>query len=106
MERQDIKLDLIKANIVAKKRKGDLAILLADTTNMHNDVKAWCTAQRAMILAKSRAPPAPQFNTATSVTATTPPTTDTSMSTTTPPSPTATPTTPTIVLDSPMEEIA
>jgi hypothetical protein len=42
MERQDIKLGLIKANIIANKRKEDLAILLADTNGMDDDVKAWC----------------------------------------------------------------
>ncbi|KAK1649266.1 hypothetical protein QYE76_067071 [Lolium multiflorum] len=41
MDMQDIKLDLIKANIVAKKRKEDLAILLIDTSGMDDDVKAW-----------------------------------------------------------------
>jgi hypothetical protein len=35
---------------------------------MDDDVKAWCTAQRATILAKSRAPPAPQSSTATPAT--------------------------------------
>jgi hypothetical protein len=59
MDMQDIKLDLIKANIVAKKRKEELAILLADTSGMDEDVKAWCSAQRATILAESRAPSAP-----------------------------------------------
>jgi hypothetical protein len=34
MERHDIKLDLIKANIIAKKRKEDMAILLVDTSAM------------------------------------------------------------------------
>jgi hypothetical protein len=34
MERHDIKLDLIKGNIVAKKRKEDMAILLIDTSAM------------------------------------------------------------------------
>ena len=105
MERQDIKLDLIKANIVAKKRKEDLAILLVDTSGMDDDVKAWCTEQRATILAESRTPPAPQPSTATPATATTPPATDASPSTATPSSPTATPPTPTIVPDSPAEEI-
>ena len=88
MERQDIKLDLIKANIVAKKRKEDLAILLVDTSGMDDDVKAWCAEQRATILAESRAPSARQPSTATPATATTPPATDASPSTATPPSPT------------------
>jgi hypothetical protein len=57
MDMQDIKLDLIKANIVAKKRKEDLAILLIDTSEIDDDVKAWCAAQCATILAESRAPP-------------------------------------------------
>jgi aspartate/methionine/tyrosine aminotransferase len=39
MKRQDIKLNMIKANIVAKKRKEDLAILLVDTS-------AWTATSR------------------------------------------------------------
>jgi hypothetical protein len=73
MERQAIKLDLIKANIVAKKRKEGLVILLVDTSGMDNDVKVWCAAPRVTILAKSRAPPAPQPSTATPATTATPP---------------------------------
>jgi hypothetical protein len=34
IERQDIKLNLIKASVVAKKRKEDLAMLLVDTSSM------------------------------------------------------------------------
>jgi hypothetical protein len=40
MERQNIKLELIKANIVAKKRKENLAIMLVNTNGMDDDVKA------------------------------------------------------------------
>jgi hypothetical protein len=40
MERQDIKLEIINANIVAKKRKEDLAIMLVNTNGMDDDVKA------------------------------------------------------------------
>jgi hypothetical protein len=34
IERQDIKLNLIKASVVAKKRKEDLAMLLVDTSRL------------------------------------------------------------------------
>jgi hypothetical protein len=100
---EDIKLYLIKANIIAKKRKEDLAILLVDTSGMDDDVKAWCAAQRTTNLAESRAPPAPQPSTATPP-ATTPLATGDSPSNAS--SPITTPTTPTIVPDSPVEGIA
>ncbi|KAK1669607.1 hypothetical protein QYE76_057823 [Lolium multiflorum] len=105
-DRQDIKLDLINANIVAKKRKEELALLLADTSTMDDDVKAWCVAQRATILAKSQVPPAPQPITVTPAMATTPLAYDASPSSASPPSPMATLTTPTIFPDFPVEEIA
>jgi hypothetical protein len=76
MERHDIKLDLMKANIVVKKRKEDLVILLVDTSGMDDDVKACCAVQRTTILAGSQALPAPQPNTTTPATATTPPATE------------------------------
>jgi hypothetical protein len=46
--------------VAAKKRRKDLAILLVNTRGMDNNVKVWCADQRAMILAKRRAPLAPQ----------------------------------------------
>jgi hypothetical protein len=106
MERQNIKLDLIKVNIIAKKTKEDLTILHVDTSGTDDNVKAWCAAQHATILAESRAPPAPQPSTATPVMDITPPASDASPSTASPPLPIATPTMPTIVPDYPMEEIA
>jgi hypothetical protein len=103
MEMQDIKLDLIKANIVAKKRREDLAILIVNASGMDDDIKAWCAAHRATILAsRESSSTCAQPSTATPATATTPPAPNPSPSTATPPSPT----TPTIVPDSPVEEIA
>lgn len=40
IERQDIKFDLIKASVAAKKRKEDLAMLLLNTSGMDDDVRA------------------------------------------------------------------
>jgi hypothetical protein len=42
IERQDVKLDLIKASVAAKTRKEDLAMLLVDTSGMDDNVGAWC----------------------------------------------------------------
>jgi hypothetical protein len=57
IERKDIKLELIKASVAAKKRKEDMAMLLVDTSGMDDDVRAWCPDHRTMILSERRAPP-------------------------------------------------
>ena len=44
IERQDAKLELIRANVAAKKRREDLSILMVDTTGMDADVRAWWEA--------------------------------------------------------------
>ncbi|KAK1696301.1 hypothetical protein QYE76_012998 [Lolium multiflorum] len=72
---------MIKATVAAKNRKEDLKMLMVDTRNMDNVVKAWCVEQRAMILAERRAPPATQLTTTTPPTTSTPPATATSSAT-------------------------
>jgi hypothetical protein len=42
IERQDVKLDLIKASVGAKTRKEDVAMLLVETSGMDDNVTAWC----------------------------------------------------------------
>jgi hypothetical protein len=72
-ERRVIKLDLIKASMAAKKRKEDLAMLLVDTSDMEDDVRAWCADERARIMAERRAPTAPQHSSTTPPATSTPP---------------------------------
>jgi hypothetical protein len=57
-EKQDVKINLLKTNVAAIKRKEDLALLTADTSLMYAEVKAWPKAQCETILAEMRPPPA------------------------------------------------
>jgi hypothetical protein len=65
MEREDLQLNLVKANVAAKKRKEDLKILLVDTSSMDGDVKARCVEECTMILSERWASPATQPSAAT-----------------------------------------
>jgi hypothetical protein len=55
-EKQEVKIDLLKINVAAIKRKEDLALLTADTSSMCAEVKAWHKAQCDIILAGMRPP--------------------------------------------------
>jgi hypothetical protein len=57
-EKQEVKISLLKTNVIAIKRKEDLALLTADTSSMCTEVKAWHKAQCDIILAEMRPPPA------------------------------------------------
>jgi hypothetical protein len=57
-EKQEVKIDLLKTNVDAIKRKEDLALLTADTSSMCTKVKEWHKAQCNIILAEMRPPPA------------------------------------------------
>jgi hypothetical protein len=57
-EKQEVKIDLLKTNVAAIKRKVDLTLLTADTSSMCSEVKAWHKAQCDIILAEMRPPPA------------------------------------------------
>jgi hypothetical protein len=57
-EKQEVKIDLLKTNVAAIKRKEDLALLTADTSSMCAKVKAWHKVQCDIILAEMRPPPA------------------------------------------------
>uniref|UniRef100_A0ACD5TNZ6 Uncharacterized protein n=1 Tax=Avena sativa TaxID=4498 RepID=A0ACD5TNZ6_AVESA len=100
IERQDIKLGLIKANVVAKKRREDLAILMVDTKDMDSEVRAWCVDRRALILSENRAT-ANQNNSPTPATATPTPTPIYTQASTTVP-PLATPEVPPSAADDPL----
>uniref|UniRef100_A0ACD5UJP4 Uncharacterized protein n=1 Tax=Avena sativa TaxID=4498 RepID=A0ACD5UJP4_AVESA len=65
IERQDAKLELIRANVAAEKRREDLSILMVDTRDMDADVRAWWEAHRTAILCQvgpSRTCPCPIFS--------------------------------------------
>ena len=86
MEKQDVKLTLLKANVAAKKRAKDLELLMVNTTGMDPEVMAWYAGVRKAILSEVVAPstpasatptpagdsPSPASTTSTTTTATTP----------------------------------
>ncbi|KAE8797375.1 putative methionyl-tRNA synthetase [Hordeum vulgare] len=77
MMKQDIRLDLLRNNVIAKKRNIDLAFLMGeDMLTMDEQVKAWFLVERSLILNQM---PAPVASTAVTMTAT--PTTTPSPST-------------------------
>ncbi|PNT70300.1 hypothetical protein BRADI_2g09331v3 [Brachypodium distachyon] len=55
LKKQDDKLEILKPNVAAKKRREDLLILACDTTGMDAEVKTWYDGQRMLILAEARA---------------------------------------------------
>jgi hypothetical protein len=57
-EKQEVKIDLLKTNVAAIKKKEDLALLTADTSSMCAEVKAWHKVQCDIILAEMRPPSA------------------------------------------------
>jgi hypothetical protein len=61
IERQDAKLELIRANVAAKKRREDLSILMVDTAGMDDDVREWWKAQRTAILSEAHRHPLQQL---------------------------------------------
>jgi hypothetical protein len=56
-EKQEVKIDLLKTNVAAIKRKEDLALVTTDTSSMCAEVKAWHKAQCNIILPEMRLPP-------------------------------------------------
>jgi hypothetical protein len=57
-EKQEVKIGLLKTNVLAIKRKEDLALLTTDTSLMCAEVKALDKTQCNLILAKMWSPPA------------------------------------------------
>jgi hypothetical protein len=74
-EKQEVKIDLLKTNVAAIKRKEDLALLTADTSSMCVEVKAWHKAQCDIILAEMRPPPVGSTTMAAAASSTTTPAT-------------------------------
>jgi aryl carrier-like protein len=64
-EKQEVKIDLLKTNVAAIKRKDDLVLLTTDTLSMCAEVKAWHKAQCDINLAEMRPPPAAPTSTMT-----------------------------------------
>ena len=89
MEKHDVKIELLKTNIEAKKRNTDLAFLMsADPTTMDDKVKAWYMSQRDLILNEIPAPtPTPTPPTEGSATKSTPSTVATPASSSQSPAP-------------------
>jgi hypothetical protein len=57
-KKQEVKIGLFKMNVVAKKRKKDLALLTADMSAIGAEVKLWHKAHRDLILAEMWSPSA------------------------------------------------
>jgi hypothetical protein len=74
-EKQEVKIDLLKNNVAAIKRKEVKALLTADTSSMCVEVKAWHKAQWDIILAEMRPPPMSSTTTAAAASSTTMPAT-------------------------------
>uniref|UniRef100_A0A8I6Z4Q4 Uncharacterized protein n=1 Tax=Hordeum vulgare subsp. vulgare TaxID=112509 RepID=A0A8I6Z4Q4_HORVV len=95
MANQHVKFDLLRTNVVAKKRNIELAFLMGtDTTTMDEHVKPWYFVQRDLILNRMMA----SATTASATTTVTTPTTSATTAATTPTTPMTTaaitPTTP------------
>ena len=50
MAKQDVKIDLVKTKVAAKKRTQDMAFLMTGTAEMPPVIKAWFDSQCAIIL--------------------------------------------------------
>ena len=75
MEKQNVKIELLKTNVAAKKRNTDMAFLMsADPTTMDDKVKAWYMGQRDLILNEIPAPTPTPTPTMTPTPKPTPPT--------------------------------
>jgi hypothetical protein len=58
LRNKEVKIDLLKTNVAAIKRKEDLALLTGYMSSMCVEVKMWHKAQCDIILNEMRPPPA------------------------------------------------
>ena len=65
MEKQNVKLTLLKTNVAAKKRAKDLELLMVNTDGMDPEVMAWYAGVRKAILSEAAAPSTPTSATPT-----------------------------------------
>jgi hypothetical protein len=58
LEKQEVKIGLLNANVTVKKREKDLVLLVADTATMDSETRVWYNEQHTMIFQEMAVAPA------------------------------------------------